>query len=95
MSNKKFIKKILVKVVCFIVFSVIIFSILSMISPILNNHLALEQMKNDDVSFMIWESWNLIKKYTTTIYIFIALVFSGKIVVDIYNFIKSKEKKVK
>lgn len=92
MSNKEFIKKILIRILCFIAFSIIVFSVLSIISPTFNNHLALEQMKNDDVSFMIWESWNQIKNITTTIYIFIALIFSGKIVVDIYKFIKSKEK---
>ena len=90
METKKFIKKLIMKIACFTLFSIIVFTVMSIIAPTINNDIALGQLSNDDVSFMMWEGWNKTKQLVGIMYGCILVGFVGTIGYDTYKFIKTK-----
>ena len=93
MTIKKFIIKNAIKIVAFTIFSIIIFSVLSAIAPVITNNIALGQMSNDDALYIAWESYNRTKQIVNIVYDCIVVVFIGSIGIDTYKLIKTKEKK--
>jgi hypothetical protein len=93
MSIKKFIIKTAVKTVVFAVLSTIALSLLQ--SPVISNNIALGQMENSDVLYVLWDTYNKIRPIVTVIYSLIVLWFVGTVGYDVYKFItqKIKEKK--
>ena len=95
MTIKKFIIKNAIKIVAFTIFSIIIFSVMSAIAPVITNDIALGQMSNDDVSYIAWEAYNKTKQIVDIVYDCIVVVLIGSIGVDTYKLIKTKEKEEK
>jgi ABC-type dipeptide/oligopeptide/nickel transport system permease subunit len=90
MTTKKFIIKTTVMIFIFAVLSTIVMTFLS--SGVLTNDIALGQMRNDDLSYLIWQEYQALAPIIYTVYGVITLGFIGKIAYDTYKFIKTKKK---
>lgn len=93
MSIKKFIIKTTVKTVVFAVLSTIALSLLQ--SPVISNNIALGQMENSDVLYMIHETYNKIRPIVSVVCSLIVIWFAGTVGYDVYKFIKQKIKEKK
>lgn len=91
MRTKKFIIKTVVKIFVFAIISTIALSLIK--SPVVTNQIAMGQMQNDDIAFIIMNNYNRLSAIITVAYGVITLGFIGKIAYDSYTFIKTKEKK--
>lgn len=90
MTIKKFIIKTTIKVIVFSIISTIALTLLE--SPVISNNIALGQMQNDDVLFMIMETYNKVRPYITVVYSLIVAYFACTVGYDTYKFIKTKTK---
>ena len=93
MTTKKFIIKTIVKIFVFAVISTIAFALVR--SPVITNQIALGQMQNDDVAFVIMDNYNRLLPIVSVAFGVITLGFIGDFAYDSYKFIlqKTKEKK--
>ena len=91
MSTKRFIYKTTVKIIIFIIFSVIASTLLY--GPVITNELALTQMENSNELYMLMESYNKLRPILTIVYGLISGVFVGTTIYDTYKFIKTKTNK--
>ena len=93
MTTKKFIIKTTVKIFVLAVISTIAFALVS--SPVITNQIALGQMQNDDVAFVIMDNYNRLLPIVSVAFGVITLGFIGGFAYDSYKFIlqKTKEKK--
>jgi hypothetical protein len=93
MTTKKFIIKTVVMIFAFAIISTIAITLLQ--SPIITNEIALGQMQNDNVAFLIMDNYNKLVPFISIVYGCITLGFVGRIAYDTYKFIiqKKKEKK--
>ena len=87
MSNTKFAVKITVKIIIFIVVSIIAFTFLN--SPIISNELALTQMGNSNELYLMVETYNKIRPIISVIYSCITALLAWSAICDIYKFIKT------
>ena len=93
MTTESFIKKLLKHIIILIIVTAVISGIESGFGVILNNHIHLSQMTNDDVAFMIMEAYNhTIKPALEAIKISFYLWNIIAIVYTIFKFIKIKYK---
>ena len=90
MATKNFIAKVIFKIICFAIFTTIVFSLVN--SPIITNDIALGQMENSDTLYMLMDTYNQVKHFTSIIYGCITVFFAGTIVRDTFKFIKTKTK---
>ena len=90
MTTKKFIIKIIVKTILFVVFTTIVFTLAN--SPIIANSVAMGQMQNSNDYYILMELYNNTKHYVSIIYNCITVFFTGTIIYDVYQFIKTKTK---
>jgi hypothetical protein len=93
MTTESFIKKLLKHIIILIIAIAVISGIESGLGVIINNHIHLSQMTNDDVAFMIMEIYNnTIKPLLNAIKITFYLWNIIAIVYIIFKFIKIKYK---
>ena len=83
---KKFIQKIIVKILFVIILLTVAFSLAD--SPVLTNDMALMQMQINSESFMIWEIFNKIRPIVRTILCIIGGWMMYNITMDIYKYAK-------
>lgn len=88
MTTNKFITKTIIKLVAFVVISIVVAILINSINPIVNNDLAIGQMENSDALFIIYETYNRIIPLMWGIYGVISTVIFCRIGFDIYKFIK-------
>lgn len=93
MRTKKFIIKTVVKVFVFAIISTIALTLIQ--SPVITNQIAMGQMQNDDMAFIIMDNYNRLSAIVTVAYGVITLGFIGKIAYDSYKFIETKTKEKK
>lgn len=86
---KQFTKKMIKKIVIFIVFLVVISAIGQSVSPIVTNEMALTQMQNSNEMYMLMNTYNKIRPIINLVYVFIVSYFIGNISRDIYKFVKT------
>ena len=91
MSTKRFIYKITVKIIIFIIFSAIASTLLY--GPIITNEIALTQMENSNELYMLMETYNKLRPILSIVYGLITGVFIGTTIYDICKFIKTKTNK--
>ena len=88
---KALIQKIAIKTIITILILVLISVILTAIMPTFSNDMALGQLENDDVSFMLMETWNKIQNGVAILQSLISAVCIGSIGVDVYKFSKNNK----
>lgn len=91
MNTKRFIFKTVVKIIIFVIFSIIVSTLLY--GPIITNELALTQMEQGNELYMLMESYNRLSPLLSIIYGLITTCFVGTTIYDIYKFIKTKTNK--
>lgn len=91
MSTKKFIIKTVVILLVFSIISTVALTFLN--SGILTNEIALGQMKNDNIDYLVWQEYQAIMPIIYVAYGLITLGIIGKISYDTYIFIKIKKLK--
>jgi hypothetical protein len=90
-TTKRFIIKTVIKIIIYAIISTIVLSLLN--SPIISNNIALGQMQNDDVLFILMETYNKVRPFISIIYGLITALFVGTAIYDTYKFIKTKTNK--
>jgi hypothetical protein len=89
MSTKKLIFTIALKLVIFISIMAVVFTISNSIGVIINNNIALGQMENNNETFMLMELYNnIVKPITIIVSIFMTLLCSILIGMDVYKLYK-------
>jgi len=91
MKTKRFIYRLIIKIIIFSIFSAIVSTLLY--GPIITNELALTQMEQSNELYMLMESYNRLRPFISIIYGLITACFVGTTVYDIYKFIKTKTNK--
>lgn len=86
---KKFIRKILMKIVLIFILLTIAFSLIE--SPVLTNDMALMQMQISNESFMIWEIFNKIRPTVRIILCIVSGWMMYNVTMDIYKYAKDYE----
>lgn len=93
MSNKKFIIKLTIKILCLITCLFVVSNISETVGVIISNYVALEQMNNSDTAFILMETYNnVIKPMGAGVMMLLTIVFIIWMGADTYKFIKTKEK---
>lgn len=90
--NKKYIKKLLTKVFVFAISLLVIFSIISSLSPITNNYFYLNQMDNTSFSFVLLQLYNKVIDWYPLGIILIGLLIFKKDIYKLFNCLKGEEK---
>jgi hypothetical protein len=91
MKTKRFIYRLIIKIIIFAIFSAIVNTLLY--GPIITNELALTQMEQSNELYMLMESYNKLRPFISIIYGLVTTYFVGTTVYDIYKFIKTKTNK--
>jgi fructose-specific phosphotransferase system IIC component len=83
---KRFVISILTKILIF----VLVLGVLDMFfnSPILANYIAMGQLDHDNISYIFWSIYVVIKGTFNSLCDLIVCLFAGTIIYDIYEFIK-------
>lgn len=90
MSTKRFVTKILTRLVLFAALMIFVMAIVE--SPILTNEVALGQMENSSQAFIQMGVFFSFRNLVKVIVWLIAILFGITIIRDIYKFIKSIHK---
>ena len=91
MTTKRFIIKLIVKILIYAIISTVAVSLLS--SPIITNELALTQMENSNELYMLMETYNKVRPFISIIYGLITAFFAWTTIRDTYKFINTKTNK--
>lgn len=91
MTTEKFIKKIILKAIIFIILTTFIISFTNSMDALASNYITLGQMENDDVMFVVMETYNnAIRPTATLAYTAITLYIITTFGIDIFKFTKNK-----
>ena len=82
---KPLIKRSLIKIIFTLVIWLLLAAFASSIMPILTNDMALGQLENDDVSYMMWQGWQYVDAGIRTAQIAICVFCGASISEDIYR----------
>lgn len=88
MKNKRFIIKMVIRAIAFIILTLIVSLLFE--NAIITNDVALGQMSNSDEAYLLMEYYKRIKTIVSVIYGCISAFIVGTTVYDIYKFIKKK-----
>ena len=90
MTTKRFIIKTVAMLFIFAILSTIMLTFLN--AGLLTNNVALGQMKNDDLSYLIWQEYQAFISIFYVAYGILTLGIIGRVAYDTYKFIKTKKK---
>lgn len=90
MTIKKLARKILVKLIVYIILLGMIAAVLQSVEPLVSAEIALGQMENSNESFVVLNSYNWLKSIRHAVYFVAWLMFTSTIARDVYKFIKNK-----
>lgn len=90
MTVKKFIVKVSIKVLLFVIISMIAITLLQ--TPIITNKIAMTQMENSDEMYVMMETYYKLVPIIRIVYGFVVVLFSATTIYDIYKFLKTKNK---
>lgn len=84
------IKRLVINILTKILIFVLVLGALDMFfnSPILANHIAMGQLDHDDISYVFWSIYVVVKGAFNSLYDLIICLFAGTIIYNIYEFIK-------
>jgi hypothetical protein len=93
MSSKRFIKRITIKTIIFVFVLVVLFSIMGSTETIISNYVAMQQMENSDLAFIVMDAYNnSIKPIFSMVKILIPILFVLLTCIDVYKFIQKRNK---
>jgi hypothetical protein len=87
--TKQFVKKTIRRTMIFAIVMIIVAAISQSMSPVISNSLALTQMQNDNVMFVIMDTYNRIKPIFNALYSCVILWFVYTLGRDTYKFVKT------
>lgn len=88
---KNLIIKSVVKIVIAIILCAILSSALAIVMPTFGNDIAMGQLENDDVSFMVMETWNRIQNGVNWVQAVIWIVCLGNVGINTYKYFKNRK----
>lgn len=95
---RQFVKRMITKIVLFIVMMIIISALMHPVGVVISNELALTQMQNDDLMFVAMNTYDQAKHVIGIVYSCVILWFVYTLVRDTYKFVKNinctKEKEI-
>lgn len=83
----KFVKRLAIRTIIFAFVMVIVAAVWQSVSTIVTNHIAMSQMQNDDLIFVVMNVYNRIKPIGGIIYSLIILWFVYTLGRDTYKFV--------
>lgn len=86
---KQFVKKTIRRTLIFAFIMIVVAAIGNSISPIVSNELALTQMENDNLMFVVMNAYNRIRPIFNTLYSCVILWFVYTLGRDTYTFAKT------
>ena len=89
MTTKKFIYKTLIGVLIYTIISMVAIFLLT--SPVITNWLAMGQMENDDMSYLLMDAYYRARPFISFIYNCVTVIFVGSITYNAYKLIKAKK----
>lgn len=87
--TKQFVKKTIRRMMIFAIVMFIVAAISQSMSPVISNSLALTQMQNDNVMFVVMDTYNRIKPIFNALYSCVILWFVYTLGRDTYKFVKT------
>lgn len=87
--TKQFVKKTIRRTLIFAFIMLIVAAIGNSISPIVSNELALTQMENDNLMFVVMNAYNQIRPIFSTLYSCVIIWFVYTLGRDTYKFAKT------
>ena len=92
MTTEKFVKKLIVRAIILIVVLVFVNSLSNYVGAIVNNYIAIDQMQNDDVAFIVKEMYNnFLKPFCSFVRAITIGLVVGSSSYDVIKFIKNKK----
>ena len=89
----KIIKKVATKFVIMLILCFLLGTMFTALVPIVNNNIALTQMENSDALFVAQQSWIRIQNVFYLIEVAIVIIYMGSMGIDIFKYVKNKNKK--
>lgn len=89
--TKQFVKKTIRRTLIFVIVMAIVAAIAQSIAPVVDNGMALTQMQNDNVMYVIMSTYNRIKPIFTALYSCVILWFVYTLGRDTYKFAKNHQ----
>lgn len=86
---KQFVTKMVRRTVIFTIIMIVVAAISQAMSPIITNNMALTQMENDNMTFVIMDTYNRIKPIFNALYSCAILWFVCTLGRDTYKFAKT------
>lgn len=87
---KRFLVKSTAKIIVAVTFIVIAFTLVQ--APVLTNEIALTQMEPSDGVYIVWSSYTPVVSLIKSVLCGVGGYLLGRSILDIYKFIKQKEK---
>ena len=84
--------KVVKKIIIFMIFIVIICSVISSLSPITNNYFYLNQMDNTSFSFVLLQFYNKIVDCYPVVIIIVGLLIFKKEIYKLFTYLKGEKK---
>lgn len=92
MTTEKLVKKLIVRAIVLIVVLVFVNSLSNSVGAIVNNYIAIDQMQNDDVAFIVNEMYNnFLKPFCSFAGAITVGLIVGSSTYDVIKFIKNKK----
>lgn len=85
----KFVRRLAIRVIIFTFVMIVVAAVWQSVSTIISNYIAMTQMQNDDLAFVIMNVYNRVKPIGGGIYGFIILWFVYTLGRDTYKFVKN------
>lgn len=91
MTPTKFIIKTASKIIIFAFLMIVAAAIMSSLSPVVSNEIALGQMQNSDEAFILMNTYNKVRPVISAVFTGITIWFTCTIVRDTYKFFKNQK----
>lgn len=91
MTPTKFIIKMATKIIMFSFLMIAAAAIMSSLSPVVSNEIALGQMQNSNETFVFMNAYNTVRPVISVVFAGITIWFTCTIARDIYKFFKNQK----
>jgi type III secretory pathway component EscS len=90
----KFVRRLAIRVIIFTFVMIVVAAVWQSVSTIISNYIAMTQMQNDDLAFVIMNVYNRVKPIGVGIYGLIILWFVYTLGRDTYKFVKKNNNNI-
>lgn len=88
---KPLIRKAVTKIFIAILLCALLTAISTAAMPIMTNDMAMGQLENDDVSFMLWDNWTRVQGIIDIAGAAIGIICVGSVGKDVFNFFNKRK----